>query len=269
MSGRRARRPCSRVVLMVMLACAGGLTLAAGTARAQILLGSEGDPVPGHYHSPRHFSFELRFGPYRPDVDSEFVNDAGQQLRTPYQDFFGSGSKLMTQIELDYEVFHRFGTAAVGLGVGYFQVSGASVLADGTGQLSGDQSTLKVVPVSVSAIYRFDYFLEMRNFPVVPYAKLGLDWAYWQITDGNDEIAHDGQGGTGRGGTLGWHVAGGIELVLDMFDPTAAHDFDADLGVNHTALVFEVLHADISGLGESGRLHLGDTTWSLGLLLEF
>jgi hypothetical protein len=39
--------------------------------------------------------------------------------------------------------------------------------------------------------------------------------------------------------------------------------------VNHTALTFEFYHADISGLGEANRLHVGDTNWTLGLLLEF
>ena len=76
-------------------------------------------------------------------------------------------------------------------------------------------------------------------------------------------------GGRGRGGTLGWHAAAGLALVLDFLDPEAARDFDDEMGVNHTALVFEYTHADISGLGRSDRLHVGDTTWSLGLMFEF
>jgi hypothetical protein len=132
-----------------------------------------------------------------------------------------------------------------------------------------DKSTLKIIPVSVSAIYRFDYFLETRRFPLVPFGKLGLDWAYWQITDGNDEIATDGQGGTGRGGTLGWHAAAGLQFALDFIDPDAARDFDSDLGVNHTSLIFQFTYADISGLGMSDRLHVGDTNWSLGLMFQF
>jgi hypothetical protein len=134
--------------------------------------------------------------------------------------------------------------------------------------LSADKSTLTVVPVSLSAVYRFDYYLERDGFPIVPHAKLGLDWAYWQITDGNGEIAR-AAGGRARGGTLGWHAAIGVALVLDFLDPVAARDFDVEMGVNHTALVFEYGHADISGLGRSDRLHLGDDTWTLGLLFEF
>ena len=54
-----------------------------------------------------------------------------------------------------------------------------------------------------------------------------------------------------------------------MLDPDAAKDFDTDLGVNHTALLIQFVHADISGLGQSNRLHVGDNTWSAGLLIEF
>ena len=41
----------------------------------------------------------------------------------------------------------------------------------------------------------------------------------------------------------------GSRSCSTSFDPEAARDFDADLGVNHTSLVFQVTHADISGLG--------------------
>jgi hypothetical protein len=264
----KASRKASGGIGIMLAASLAGLFvgLAAGPARAQSYASEaqivEGEPV--HYKSPQHFAFELRFGPYRPDVDSEFNG-----VRTPYRDFFGEDRHLLMQMEVDYEFFHRFGTLGVGLGVGYFNVSGNSPVANGTGAPSGDTSTLKVYPFALSLVYRFDYFLEQRRFPLVPFGKAGLDYAYWQITDGNDEIATDGRGGEGRGGTPGWHVAAGFALVLDNFDPESARDFDSDLGVNHTALVFQYTYSDISGLGTSNHLHLGDRTWSLGLLLQF
>ena len=244
---------------------------AAAPARAQII-GSDPtssekiDAVEGHnrFKTPQRFAFELRFGPYVPDVDGEFDG-----ARHPYRDFYGGGARLITQTEFEYELLHRFGTVAVGAGLSYFSATATSPVASGTGQPSGDQSTLKVIPLSASAIYRFDYFLETRRFPLVPFGKVGLDWAYWQITDGNDEIATDGQGGKGRGGTLGWHAAAGLAFVLDFFDPESARDFDTDLGVNHTSLVFQFTYADISGLGMADRLHVGDANWSLGLMFQF
>jgi hypothetical protein len=257
----------SRGALALSLSLAG-VTLASGARQAHAQsFADEASMVeaePGSYRSPQHFGFELRFGPYRPDVDSEFGG-----IRHPYQDFFGSGSKLLTQIEYDVEFFHAFGTAAVGFGVGFFRITGTSPVANGTGLPSGDTSTFTVVPLSLSAVYRFDYFLGAKGFPLVPFGKLGLDYAYWQITNGNGDIATDAQGGRGRGGTSGWHAAAGAALVLDMFDPEAARDFDADLGVNHTAIVFQYTYAVIDGLGMSNRLHVGDATWSLGLLVQF
>ena len=255
----------SAVFALVLAAGVG----AAASARAQSI-GSTTSPSElevvevRRYKSPQRFAFELRFGPYLPDIDSEF-----EGARHPYQDFYGDGARLLTQTEFDYEILHRFGTVAVGAGLGYFSASATSPVGSGTGLPSIDQSTLKVIPLSVSAVYRFDYFLETRRFPLVPFGKLGLDWAYWQITDGNDEIATDGQGGKGRGGTFGWHAAAGLSFALDFIDPEAARDFDADLGVNHTSLIFQFTYADISGLGMSDRLHVGDANWSLGLMFQF
>jgi hypothetical protein len=242
------------------LVLAGALLLPA-RARAVDVLNDQGDPPTRSYKSPQNFAVELKFGPYRPDVDSEFTDV------TPYASYFGPSRHLLTQLELDWQIFRRFGSIGLGLGVGYFSVSGVSPST--TGVPTGDRSNLKVVPFSLSGVYRFDYFLNTRNFPLVPYGKLGLDYAYWRITDANDELAHDVQGNSGQGGTMGWHATAGVALMLDVFDPEAARDFDTELGVNHTAITFEYTHADISGLGQPNKMHLGDTTWALGLLFEF
>jgi hypothetical protein len=258
----RPRRTTAATAMALALALLGP-----ARAHAQdILSGSTEAPERHRFASPQRFAFELKFGPYKPDVDSEFADRGG---RTPYANFFGGGNHLMSQIELDWQFFRRFGTLALGLGAGFFQVNGPALSGNGNGTPTRDNSRLRVAPFSLAAVYRFDYFLQKRDFPLVPYGKLGLDWAYWSITDGNDEIAHDNTGGEGRGGTLGWHATAGVALVLDFFDQDAAREFDSDMGVNHTAIAFEYTHADISGLGQAGRLHVGDTTWSLGLLLEF
>ena len=250
---------------LALVLALGSSAFAPRHAHATDILAAEGDEsTPHRFRSPQHFAFELKFGPYRPDVDSEFGG-----ARTPYKDFFGNSRHLMSQLEIDWQIFRRFGSFGVGVGFGYFDVTGKAPVGNGSGLVSGDNSTLKVVPFSLSAVYRFDYFLETRDFPLVPYGKLGLDYAYWSITDGNGEIAHDGMGGSGRGGTTGWHAAAGLALILDVFDPEAARDFDSDLGVNHTAITFDFSYADISGLGSANRLHVGDKTWSLGLLMEF
>ena len=61
--------------------------------------GAETTPHSGTATTRRSTSpSQLKFGPYRPDVDSEF--DAAQ-VRTPYEDYFGDGRHLMTQLEFD------------------------------------------------------------------------------------------------------------------------------------------------------------------------
>jgi hypothetical protein len=228
------------------------VAMAGSPARAQAILAEDARRL----RTPQHFALEMRFGPYRPNVDSEFEGSG----RAPYREFFGDGNKLMMQMELDYQIFQKFGSAGIGLGIGYFAVTGKAFDGRGTGLRTADDSTLKIFPISLSAVYRF---------PLVPYAKLGLDYAIWQVTDGNGEIASDGMGGRGRGGTLGWHGAIGVSLVLDFIDPDAAKVFDSEMGVNHTHLFFELNHYDISGLGQSNRMHLGDNTWTMGLMFEF
>jgi hypothetical protein len=255
--------PAARAALLTFVA---GALVAPALAQAQMPPESEPQLArgPERFKSPQRFAVEVRFGPYLPDVDGEFDG-----ARHPYRDFFGTSPQLLSQLEVDYELFHRFGTVALGAGFGYWDVTGRSPVADGSGKPSNDFSTLTVLPFSLSAVYRFDVFLERNRFPLVPFAKVGLDWAYWSITDGNDEIATDATGGRGRGGTLGWHGAVGLQLALDFLDPEAARSFDADMGVNHTSLIFQMTYADISGLGRPNRLHVGDTNWSLGLMFQF
>lgn len=264
----------TRRALLLSALVAGIVAAPAGATRAQALdepldpqIGSESMVLPpgaDRFKTPQRFAVEVRFGPYLPDVDSEFDG-----ARHPYRDFFGTSQHLLSQIEFDYELFHRFGTIALGASYGYFSVSGKAPVANGGGATSNDLSTMTVMPLSVSAIYRFDVFLERSRFPLVPFVKGGFDWAYWSITDGNDSIATDATGGKGRGGTLGWHGAAGLQLVLDFFDWESARSFDADMGVNHTSLVFQYTYADISGLGRPDRMHLGDANWSLGIMFQF
>ncbi|MEA2698912.1 MAG: hypothetical protein QOI66_3183 [Myxococcales bacterium] len=251
---RAARAAFVVVVVMATLAARPSVV------EAQVILPEEAKL----YRSPQHFGFELRFGPYRPNVDSEF----NRADRHPYQTFFGSGSHLMTQLEFDYQFFRRMGSLAVGATVGYFSVSGTNPAKNGSGN-TADSSNFQIIPFSVSAVYRFDYFFQERRFPLVPYGKLGLDYALWRVNDANDEIATDASGGRARGGVPGWHVAAGLSLVLDFIDPDGARSFDDELGVNHTHLFVEFSHADISGLGASNKIHLGDDTWMAGLLFEF
>jgi hypothetical protein len=272
---RRARRVLSRGLPWLMV------TLAAGSAQAQVAGHVQTEEASaaqrGDYRTPRQWAIELRFGPYAPDIDSEFSGRA-----TPYKDLFGSKRHLMSQLEFDWQFFQAFGSLAVGAVIGYYNESAkAFVLDPATGQCrpdpnsttgaclrSGDNTTLRLIPLAALLVYRWDVAAEQWKVPLVPYAKLGLNYTFWQINDGNGDVPYY-QGGHGSGGTAGWQAAAGMSLMLDIFDPDAARGLDMETGVNHSYVFFEWNHVDASGLGMSKQLHVGDSRWVLGFMFEF
>jgi hypothetical protein len=218
--------------------------------------------------SPRSMSVEFHLGPYRPDVDAGLDNGA-----TPYATMFGSATRVRYELEVDYEVLQRFGTLAVGVGAGYFRATAHAFVGntDGssTSMRSADDTTFRLIPVSVLAVYRMDLMAERWRVPLVPFVKLGLNYTFWQVTDGNGEVAVSSQGARGAGGTAGWQVSAGLGIPLDLLDRASMRELDAECGLNHMYLVAEWSHVDASGLGLGSRLHVGDDTWDAGLLLEF
>ena len=261
---RRHRRPRDGAALVLVVAT--GCLLAGRDAHAQVISRPNES-----FRSAKHFALELRFGPYSPDIDAEFGG-----AKTPHQDYFGSGRRLMTQVELDYQFITEFGSAAIGGSVGYYRERAKAFLDQGptvTPSIrSGDQTQLSLYPFALLGVYRADQLYRNLGIPLVPYGKLGLSYTIWSVYDGNDEVADGdsvGKTGRGRGGTLGWQMAAGLSLSLDFIDPGSARELDSDTGVNHTYVFVEWDKYAISGLGQSGKLNLGDTTWTAGLMFEF
>jgi hypothetical protein len=222
------------------------------------------------YHSPQHYNFEIKFGPYAPQVDSEFGGRA-----TPFKDLFGDGKSLMVSGEFDVELLRKFGTLAVGGVLGYYSNTtnalvdaGSSATTPSTSTArSGSETSIMLVPLALLAIYRFDLPAERWRFPVVPFAKIGFNYTIWQISkDGNTS-----QFGarSGSGGTFGWQLNAGASLLLDILEPQAAKTMDVELGINHTYLFFEFAYVRADGFGSSSALRVGDTTWNAGLAFEF
>ena len=218
--------------------------------------------------SPRSTTFEFRMGPYHPDVDSGMANGA-----TPHDTVFGTKTRLLYSLEVDYEIFQRLGTLAVGAGIGYFHESAAAFVGTSagvsTGVRSSDETALRLIPLSLLAVYRFDVLADRWNVPLVPYAKAGLNYTLWKVTDGNGDVATLTTGGRGSGGTLGWQATAGLAFQMDTLDAASMRELDGDSGLNHMYVFAEWSRIDASGLGFSNRLRVGDSTWSAGLLLEF
>ncbi|HEY0708051.1 MAG TPA: MXAN_2562 family outer membrane beta-barrel protein [Polyangia bacterium] len=259
--GRRLTRP-----LLLAAICVGALT-EAGSAEAQIFT-RQADP---QFRSSRNFALELRFSPYSPNIDDEFGGAA-----RPHEKFFGSGRRLMTQLELDYQFFTKFGSAAIGVSLGYFKEEAKAFLSETASSTnptpSGDDTQLSLYPAALLFVYRADQLWSFFGVPLVPYGKIGLNYTAWSIYDGNDQVAEGGTAGfTGRGcgGTRGWQWSAGLALALDIIDRGSARELDAETGVNHTYFFAEWAQYNASGLGQDKRLNVGDSTWVLGLTFEF
>jgi hypothetical protein len=256
-----ARRRKMRATMLALVAA----SLPLATARAETIadprfpqaLTASPDSTPAA--SPQHWNLELRFGPYKPDIDSEFSGRGS--AAHPYQDVFGTSNRLMTALEIDRQLLRRLGgTWALGVGAGYFHVSGAALASD-LKTPSGDQTGLRLIPLSAALVYRAESLRERYGSPLVPYAKLGLDCTLWQMTDTSKPSTN--------GRTFGWHAALGVSLDLSFLDPEAAHTMDRESGINEMALFFEGTRYSLDGFGSSTALHVGDTTWFAGLLLAF
>ena len=266
----RARRAPPRILRVLVFAiCMDALTAPeaeaepgtvdeAGTGTRPTLLLNSAEPPPLGGPSPRGWNLELRFGPYRPNVDSEFA-DRGSDAR-PYTQVFSSARHLLFQVEVDRHISHRAGTWAIGVNAGYTHASAAALAADLTTR-TGDQTSLTLLPLSVSLVYRADVLRQFEGVGLIPYAKAGIDCTFWRIAD-------TARTGTTDGKTLGWHGALGVSLDLASFDPDSARVMDRDAGVNQTAIFFEVARYALDGFGSGSVLHVGDTTWMGGLMFE-
>ncbi|MFH2006515.1 MAG: MXAN_2562 family outer membrane beta-barrel protein [bacterium] len=216
-----------------------------------------------HKPSPQWFALEFKFGPYKPDVDSEFGGSGG-----PYKDIFGTKLRLMSQFTFDVQFLKKHGTLGVGGTFGYFQAKGKALLE--SGEPSGDDTTFNIMPFILQLVYRWDYTFKKWNIPLVPYIRAGFVYAFYWITDGNGDTAHFGaQGGKAHGGVWGYQINIGLAFVLDVLEPSAAKRMDTELGINHTYLFCEFVHSGLDDFG-GDRIRLG-MKYSLlaGLTMEF
>ncbi len=211
--------------------------------------------------SPRQFMAEIKFGPWRPDVDKEF------KTKTPWKDTFGSGLNLITMLEIDWEFFHKVGVIALGGSVGYSQASGHGLLEDGT--KSSDSTKFHLMPLGLSLIYRFDYLAQRYRFPFVPYVKGGLDAYLWWALNGQGDVSKAADGVSGKGATFGGHATAGLMFLLDALAPMMAQTFDTELGVNNTYLFAEFTWNWIDDFGSKSSMDLSSRTFMAGLAIEF
>jgi hypothetical protein len=208
---------------------------------------------------------EARFGPYRPDVDGE----PSLGGKTPYADTFGDSTRFMLGLEVDWEAVHlaHVGSLSVGGWFGWTRSTGNARVTK-TGAPSDEETTLWLLPIGALVVARVDVLARETPIPLVPYAKFGIGTALWEATNGRGTSHADGDGVEGRGHTNGLIYAIGASFLLDSLQPQTAKTFRVEQGVNHTYLFLEWTVTAFNGLGQTGALRTGDSTWNLGFSFE-
>ena len=209
--------------------------------------------------SERSTYFEVRLGPFRPNIDSQFSGDKSVR---PYQRIFNDETSTMVSVALERHLLKDVGTLSLGFGIGYWSVEGTGI-SDG----AEDKTELNAVPMQLQLSYRLDIWQEI--VPLVPMVRAGLDYVWWEMLDGEGNTSKFAPGVSAEGGTWGYHLNFGVLLALDFFDPEMAADFDRDAGVNASYLLFEVQYSQVDDFGGKGSLRFGNTTFFGGLALDF
>jgi hypothetical protein len=216
------------------------------------------------FESPQRWALEFRFAPYRPRIDdAPELNGA-----TPYASTFGTMPRLEIAIELDWQALRipHVGTLGPGLSAGYTSMGDKARLKSNPSQSSAEDTTIEIYPMYGVLVFRADAIQRDLHIPLVPYAKGGLGLAFWRASNSLGTSSADNV--SGKGHTVGAQFAIGLALHLNDFDGGAARNLDNSVGINHTYAFFELMSAQLTGLGQTHALFVGTNTWVTGLAFE-
>ena len=250
----------TRTLLAVAAAAATFLPALGAQAQGVDDFGGYGYRRGQQSESKQDAAFELRFGRYQPEVDSEVSG-------TPFRDTFGTSPRFMMGAELDWQLLRipHFGTIAPGVGWGLTKFSARAPFTNGSG-LSSAKTQLSIMPMYLVGVVRADVLPRDLKIPLVPYAKLGMGYALWWSSDGNE--AADDRGKAGKGASYGLTYALGAMFLLDVLSPDDAVTADGITGINNSYIFAEWFRPQLDGFGSSKVLDVGSSSWVVGLAIE-
>lgn len=213
------------------------------------------------FESPQNMAFELRIGPYLPNVDDEF---GGQG---PFERFFGKENRYLFGFEVDWQALRIPYVGTLGPGLGWGMVTMDGVTFRSTGEEAEQTTSLSIMPMYLDAVFRVDVLARETPVPLVPYLKAGLGYALWWTDDGIG-LSRDANDVAGEGASYGYQWSLGLMLLLDSLDQASARDLDTTFGVNNSYFFFEWYNSDLDGFGAGDQMQVGTNTWMLGLALE-
>jgi hypothetical protein len=219
----------------------------------------------------------VRVGPYTPAIDAQLGMNPG-----PYQAMFG-GAKILPMLDVDRVVWRGFGQVTVGGTVGYMSKSAHAFL-DGSDpndpnrpRSPGDDTTFRLIPMALTAGYRFTYLDDELGIPLVPYVRGGLAYDMWWVKAPNGHTAFvckDGSATPGcernsaAGASLGVQGTLGLAIRAERIDESAVRSM-RDGGIEHAGFFIELQLAKVDGFGSASKLAVGDNTYFGGVDFEF
>jgi hypothetical protein len=298
-----ARRLRLRRGHLALAAAAAALLLAPGLAAADDFTPYWEDPAEDDpaLEGPAEVKWHagIRVGPYIPDIDLQFHQNADSKLG-PYQAMFGTyytddGDgviqesekhkrrlyQIMPMLDVERIVWRGFGQIGVGGSLGYMQktalayTSGSNEDQGKARPRSSAENTFRLVPLAATVSYRLTYLDDRWGIPVIPYVKGGLAYYIWWMKgpSGTSSVC-EGPSPTmctedkAYGGTAGVQVSAGIAIRAERIDADAARSM-RNSGIQHAGFYGEVFWGRVDGFGSETKLWVGDTTWFAGANFEF
>jgi hypothetical protein len=300
--GRRLRRTRGRRRGLAMAVAAGALLLAPGLAAADDYTPYWEDPAQDPLlQGPDEVKWHagIRIGPYTPDIDLQFHQNAVTGLG-PYEAMFGTyyfdndgdgvGDEkheqrvwqVMPMLDVDRIVWSGFGQLGVGGSLGYMQKT-AYVYESGTSEdeemrvrSQSAKTTFRLIPFAATVTYRLTYADDTWGIPVIPYVRGGLSYYVWWMKGPNGDVSKVCEGADAMscsddkayGGTYGVQVSAGLAVRAERIDAAAARSM-RNSGIQHAGFYGEVFWGRVDGFGSESKLWVGDTTWFAGANFEF
>ncbi len=242
---------------------------------------------PKPFASPQRFAVEVKFGPYLPDIDRAYkgeglgpyatiygvTNDRYEAIGQPKKAFYGG-------VAFEYQIVNLAGPLGIGFQWSLFRDKAKALLAKPPADESvsvrsdADNTRFAVMPLALQVVYRFEFLADRFRVPLVPYAKAGLNYSFWWSKNGSGDIStiKDDNGKVidkARGGAWGFQTNVGGMLRLDFLERGSARNLDRATGINHTYLFGEWQFSRVNNFGRKNSVSLGDSTWLVGLAIEF
>jgi hypothetical protein len=198
----------------------------------------------------------------------------------PYRDMFG-GYNLVPLFDVDRVLLHAAGgQLTVGGSFGYLGKTAKAFTWEDTnnnGMLGdagdrrvrseGDETSFRLIPLSLDVAYRMTLLDDEWGIPVVPYLRGGLGYYVWWITRPSGDLA-EVDGNKARGASLGLVGSAGLAIRAERVDRQAAATM-RDSGLYHAGFYGEYQLGWVDGFGNEKKLAVGDNTFFVGVDFEF